>query len=414
VNRPGYGGIDRFRRDDRRDDRGGQQGYDSNRQGQGYQGRGNQDSRGPGPVRPGGNESFESAHQRFVQGGQSGERPRYNDFRGNQGQQGQGSARPHGNSGYQPPRRDGQFQGNPQAPQGRPHGNTGYQPPQNVERAPRDGDMDGYRSRRSFGQGQPREPKEWTPVDGESGIVCGMHAVEALMDTTPGRIQRLLLLRGSSNAEQHKLQARGEDLGIPCQQLEQRQMDIKGEGHRHGGVIALCNARDYTEWGPLRRILLDDVDEGGSPIVIVGAAIEDPRNLGAIIRSAVGLGAKALILPKKGGCGLTGIVDETSAGALSYLPVSRPADLEAVLKDLSSKGFKIVGLDSTGELPSKVDLKGPMVLVAGGEDRGLPPHLRRPCDQLLRLPMDERLQSYNASVAAALALYEAARQRAEA
>lgn len=271
-----------------------------------------------------------------------------------------------------------------------------------------DNDMDGYRSR---GKVRQSEPKPWTPVDGESGIVAGLHAVEGLLDNQPGRVQRLLLLRGSNNAELHKIQAKAEDLGIPCQQLEQRQMDIKGEGHRHGGVIALCNARDYTEWGPLRRILLEDAEEGGNPIVIVGAAIEDPRNLGAIIRSAVGLGAKALVLPKKGGCGLTGIVDETSAGALSCLPVSRPADVEAVLKDLASKGFAIVGLDASGELPEKCDLKGPMVLIAGGEDKGLPPHLRRPCTQLLRLPMDERLQSYNTSVAASLALYEAVRQR---
>lgn len=283
-----------------------------------------------------------------------------------------------------------------------------YQPRTAQAPRERDNDMDGYRSRP---RARSAEPKTWTPTDGESGIVAGLHAVEGLLDNQSGRVQRLLLLRGSNSAELHKIQAKAEDLGIPCQQLEQRQMDIKGEGHRHGGVIALCNARDYTEWGPLRRILLEDAEEGGNPIVIVGAAIEDPRNLGAIIRSAVGLGAKALVLPKKGGCGLTGIVDETSAGALSCLPVSRPADIEAVLKDLASKGFAIVGLDATGELPEKCDLKGPMVLIAGGEDKGLPPHLRRPCTQLLRLPMDERLQSYNTSVAASLALYEAVRQR---
>lgn len=283
-----------------------------------------------------------------------------------------------------------------------------YEPRQPAPSRERDTDMDGYRSR---AKARGPEPKAWTPTDGESGIVAGLHAVEGLLENQPGRVQRLLLLRGSNNTELHKIQAKAEDLGIPCQQLEQRQMDIKGEGHRHGGVIALCNARDYTEWGPLRRILLDDVEEGGNPIVIVGAAIEDPRNLGAIIRSAVGLGASALVLPKKGGCGLTGIVDETSAGALSCLPVSRPADVEAVLKDLAAKGFAIVGLDASGDLPEKCDLKGPMVLIAGGEDKGLPPHLRRPCTQLLRLPMDERLQSYNTSVAASLALYEAVRQR---
>jgi 23S rRNA (guanosine2251-2'-O)-methyltransferase len=118
-----------------------------------------------------------------------------------------------------------------------------------------------------------------------------------------------------------------------------------------------------------------------------------------------------LILPRKGGCGLTPIVEETSAGALAHLPVARPGDLEGLLGDLARCGFGIVGLDAEGEDLRTVSLQGPLVLVVGGEDRGIPPHLRRPCSRLLRLPMDSRLQSYNASVAAAMALYEIVRNR---
>ncbi len=258
------------------------------------------------------------------------------------------------------------------------------------------------------------EPEPWTPVDGESGVVVGLHAVESLLSTQAGRVQRVLFLHGSGNEALHRLQARADELGIPCQQLEQRQLDIRAEGRRNGGVVALCNARDYVDWADLRAQLLESAARGEAPMVVVGAAIEDPRNLGAIVRSAVGLGARALILPKKGGCGLTGIVEETSAGALTELPVTRPSDLESVLKDLGENGFQVVGLDAGGTPASQVDLTGPLVLVAGGEDRGLPPHLRRPCQVILSLPMDRRLQSYNASVAAALALYEAVRQRGQA
>jgi 23S rRNA (guanosine2251-2'-O)-methyltransferase len=202
-----------------------------------------------------------------------------------------------------------------------------------------------------------------------------------------------------------------EEAGIPCQQLMPRELGIRSGGRRHQGVVAVCNVREFVEWEQLRETLMEKVEAGEKPIVLVGAAIEDPRNLGAIARSAVGMGAAALILPRKGGCGLTPIVEETSAGALAHLPVSRPNDLESVLQDLSESGFMVVGLDARGEDIRTIEFSGPIVLVAGGEDRGIPPHLRRPCQRLIRLPMDSRLQSYNASVAAALALYEITRNR---
>jgi len=242
-------------------------------------------------------------------------------------------------------------------------------------------------------------------------VVCGQHAVEALLQTQPQRIQRLLLERGAGEPRLYTLQKMAEEAGIPCQQLMPRELGIRSGGRRHQGVVAVCNVREFVEWEQLRESLLSKVKAGEKPIVLVGAAIEDPRNLGAIARSAVGMGASALILPRKGGCGLTPIVEETSAGALAHLPVSRPNDLESVLQELAESGFLVVGLDARGEDIRTIEFAGPIVLVAGGEDRGIPPHLRRPCQRLIRLPMDSRLQSYNASVAAALALYEITRNR---
>lgn len=242
-------------------------------------------------------------------------------------------------------------------------------------------------------------------------VVCGHHAVESLLQAEPKRIQRLLLERGAGDPRLYTLQKMAENAGIPCQQLLAKELGIRSGGRRHQGVVAVCNVREFVEWDALRETLLEKVEGGEKPIVLVCAAIEDPRNLGAIARSAVGMGVVAMVLPRKGGCGLTPIVEETSAGALAHLPVSRPNDLEAVLQDLGESGFMVVGLDARGEDIRTIEFAGPIVLVAGGEDRGIPPHLRRPCQRLIRLPMDSRLQSYNASVAAALALYEIGRNR---
>lgn len=249
------------------------------------------------------------------------------------------------------------------------------------------------------------------PAENPAELVCGQHAVESLLATQANRIQRLLLERGAGDPRLYQLQKMAEEKGIPVQQLQARDLFAKADGRRHQGVVAVCNVREFVEWEELKEQLLSAIDVGKAPLVLMAAAIEDPRNLGAIARSCVGLGVSAMILPRKGGCGLTPIVEETSAGALAHLPVARPNDLEGVLTDLATCGFAIVGLDPTGEDIRSVPLTGPVVLVAGGEDRGIPPHLRRPCTHLLRLPMDSKLQSYNASVAAAMALYEITRNR---
>lgn len=244
-----------------------------------------------------------------------------------------------------------------------------------------------------------------------SELVCGIHAVEALLETTYRRVQRLLLLRGNNDTRLHKLQALAESHRIPCQQIEMRFLDLKIPDKKHQGVIALCNAREYSEWPALHASLKADIAAGKAPVVLVASAVEDPRNLGAIARTCVGLDVAALILPMKGGCGLTALADETSAGALAQLPVARPNDLEKTLKELAADGFKIIGLDAEGDDIRTVDFSGPVVVVAGGEDRGIPPHMRRPCDRVASIPMSSKLQSYNASVAAALALWEIRRSR---
>lgn len=258
-----------------------------------------------------------------------------------------------------------------------------------------------------------RVPKVTDSVDEveSSEYVCGIHAVESLLENASRRVQRVLLLRGNNDERLHRIQAKAEELRIPCQQIESRYIEQKVPGKKHQGVAAICNAREYADWGVLQSALRQKIQKGGAPVVLVASAIEDPRNLGAIARTCVGLDVDALILPMKGGCGLTALADETSAGALTHLPVARPKDLEKTLRDLADDGFTIVGLDAEGDDIRTIDFTGPIVIVAGGEDRGIPPHMRRPCDRVASIPMSNKLQSYNASVAAAFALWEIRRTR---
>jgi 23S rRNA (guanosine2251-2'-O)-methyltransferase len=139
--------------------------------------------------------------------------------------------------------------------------------------------------------------------------------------------------------------------------------------------------------------------------------MEDPRNLGACIRSAAGFGLQAFCYPGKGSCGLTPSVAKASSGASELLPICRLGDASVELSELKSAGFKVIGLESkTHNPPHKLSLQGPMVLVVGGEDRGIPPHIRRHCDNLVNIPIAESAHSYNASVAFSLLLYEINRQ----
>lgn len=244
-----------------------------------------------------------------------------------------------------------------------------------------------------------------------TGLTGGLHAVESLLRSDPRRVRNLVLQRGAGHPKLHALQREAEKLGIRTKQLPKEQLDEWFDG-AHQGVLAFCESRPLEEWADVRLELLKMKQEGKSPIVVVPAAIEDPRNLGACIRSSAGLGVSAMLIPGKGSAGLTPTAAKAAAGTEDAFPICRARDIEKDLKELSADGFSIFGLDAGGTLEAPIaDLSGPVVFVAGGEDRGIPPHMARALTARIRLPMAEGCHSYNASVALALLLYESARQR---
>ena len=177
-------------------------------------------------------------------------------------------------------------------------------------------------------------------------------------------------------------------------------------GLRHQGVAALAAAFRYAEMEEIFQ------RAGEEPLfLLIADSIEDPHNLGAIIRTAEAAGAHGLILPKRGGAGLTSIVGRTSAGAVEHLPIVRVTNLVATIKELKQRGVWVFGADMDGQPWDKTDLKGNVALVIGSEGFGISRLVRENCDVILSLPMRGKVNSLNASVAAGVLIYEVVRQR---
>jgi 23S rRNA (guanosine2251-2'-O)-methyltransferase len=174
-------------------------------------------------------------------------------------------------------------------------------------------------------------------------------------------------------------------------------------------VVALVAAHAYAS---LEDILDRANRSGRPPLLLVLDGIEDPRNLGAILRTAAATGVDGVLLPRRRSAGLTGAVDKASAGAAGRVPVAQVPNVASALETLKENRFWTVGLGPDFPLPfADVDYRPPTVLVIGGEARGIRPIVQKACDHLVRIPMAPGAESLNASVAAALVLYEAFRQR---
>jgi len=178
---------------------------------------------------------------------------------------------------------------------------------------------------------------------------------------------------------------------------------------RHQGVVAFCSARPYNEAEDLDEV----IKTNPAPLFVVAASIEDPGNLGAIIRSCVCFGADALLLERKNTVPLNATVSRASAGMIEHLRIVKPRNLEGLIADYVSKhGFTAIGAEMAGEItPAQYDFTAPTILIIGGENRGIPPYLQKSCSKFLSIPITPHSNSLNASVAAGVLLYECMRQR---
>ena len=240
------------------------------------------------------------------------------------------------------------------------------------------------------------------------GIIEGRNAViEALR--AGETIDKIYLQKGETDKTLGHIASKARAAGVVVVEADRRKLDAMSRTHAHQGVIALAAVREYVS---VESILQAARDKGEAPLLVVCDEISDPHNLGAIIRTAECAGAHGVVIPKRRSAGLTAVVAKTSAGAVSHLPVARVANLPSLLKRLKEEGLWIFGsaADGTTSLYA-ADLKGPAALVIGSEGSGMSRLVSETCDFLVRIPMRGKLNSLNASAAAAILLYEALRQR---
>jgi 23S rRNA (guanosine2251-2'-O)-methyltransferase len=234
-------------------------------------------------------------------------------------------------------------------------------------------------------------------------VLVGVHPVREALKA--GRtIDRVLIAKGAGGARVQEIVDLCRDRRIPVR-FEQRQaLDRAAAGETHQGVIAFGAASKYSE--------LSDVPDSARLLVLLDG-VEDPHNLGAIVRTANAAGASAVIVPERRAAGLTETVAKSAAGALEYVPIVRVGNVSRAMEDLKKRGFWIYGLDERGEQDyDKVDFNTPTVLVLGGEGKGLHQLVRDNCDALLRIPMAGTIPSLNVSVATGVVLFEWKRRMA--
>ena len=190
--------------------------------------------------------------------------------------------------------------------------------------------------------------------------------------------------------------------------VPRERLDQLSETGKHQGVIAYAAAYEYAE---VEDILKNARDKGEEPFIFLLDNIEDPHNLGAIIRTANLAGAHGVIIPKRRAVGLTATVAKTSAGALNYTPVAKVTNLAATIEELKKEGLWFVCADMGGESMYRLNLKGPIGLVIGNEGEGVSRLVKEKCDYIASIPMKGDIDSLNASVAAGVLAYEIVRQR---
>lgn len=252
------------------------------------------------------------------------------------------------------------------------------------------------------------EMRKPLPEAEADGVIEGRNAViEALRVGTA--IDKIYLLKGDTDKTLGHIASKAREAGIVVVDADKRKLDNMSRTHSHQGVIALAAVREYVS---VESILESAAAKGENPLLVVCDEISDPHNLGAILRTAECAGAHGVIIPKRRSAGLTAIVAKTSAGAVSYIPVARVANVSATLKELKKQGVWIFGTAANANTTLyDADLKGPAAIVIGSEGDGMTRLVADNCDFLVSIPMQGKISSLNASAAAAILLYEAVRQR---
>ena len=255
--------------------------------------------------------------------------------------------------------------------------------------------------------------KEVKKISSNCEWLFGLHAVQAVLKTSGSKVQEIRVQKGRDDQRLKKILSLAEGQSIPITWVLRSDLDELADG-RHQGVAALCQGAGVQDENYLLELLqeLSSKEQQSSPFLLILDGVTDPHNLGACIRSADAAGIQAVIVPKDNSVGITPTVQKVACGAAETVPLVVVTNLSRTLKQLQDQGVWVIGTAGEAEqLVYEVDLKGPIAIVMGAEEKGLRRLTRENCDMLVKLPMHGIVSSLNVSVATGICLFEAVRQR---
>jgi 23S rRNA (guanosine2251-2'-O)-methyltransferase len=247
------------------------------------------------------------------------------------------------------------------------------------------------------------------PSPASETVIFGIHAVEELIKSRPNEVDRVYFDSGLRSSQLFNLLKECKKLKLHYQHVPSRRIEDLCGSTRHQGVAAQCSSKAYADIGQLMEAASR---QATIPLFLVAASVEDPGNLGAVIRSAVGFGVTGLMMERKNTVPLNATVAKASAGMLEQLAIAKPNNLELTIDEFAQAGYAIIGAEGQAQkTPPQIDFRQSTVLIIGGEHRGIPPYLRKRCTDFVRIPIAASVESLNLSAATAVLLYEASRQR---
>lgn len=238
-------------------------------------------------------------------------------------------------------------------------------------------------------------------------LVAGRNAVMEVLKGSRS-VNRLLIANGASEGSVREIIALAKSKGINVQFYERSKLDSMAPGVRHQGVLAQVPPVEYVE---LEDILQVAKDRNEPPFIVLLDELEDPHNLGAILRTADAVGVHGVLIPKHRSCPLSATVAKTSAGAVEHVPVARIGNMVQTIKRLKKEGLWVAAADMDGTDYFDTDMTGALLLIIGSEGQGVGRLIKEQCDFVVKLPMIGKINSLNASVAGSILMYEAMKQR---
>lgn len=258
---------------------------------------------------------------------------------------------------------------------------------------------------RARNYGERGERREFDEREADVNIIIGRNPVTEALKA--GReVDKLLVT--SREGSMIKILALAKEQGIPVMYVEKAALDRIAQGKAHQGVCAYVSPYDYST---VDDILANAAEKDEDPFIIILDGLEDPHNLGAIMRTAECAGAHGIIIPKRHSCGLTETVAKASAGAIEYMPVAKVTNIAQTIDELKDRGIWVAACDMGGTDYYRTDMAGKIAVVIGSEGFGVSKLVREKCDFVVSMPMVGRITSLNASNAAAVVIYEIRKQR---